>query len=67
MRKQDGSSMDKVRKWHVSGVECVCKPNEKHVVKACGKYSKACGVLMVDMRNGSEESSCWDMMMSCVV
>ena len=60
MRKRNGSSMDKVRKQHVSGVECMHERNGKHVVKAWG-------VLMVDMRNESKESSCWDMMMSCVV
>ena len=50
--------MGKVRKWHVSGVGCVRKQNGRHVVKARSKCSKTCGVLMVDMRNGSEESSC---------
>ena len=50
--------MDKVRKWHVSGVGCMREWNEKHVVKACNKCSKTWGVLMVDMRNKSTESSC---------
>ena len=59
--------MDKGRKWHVSGVGCMRELNGKHVVKARNKCSKTYGVLMVDMRNGSEESSCWGMMMSCVV
>ena len=50
--------MDKVRKQHVSGVECMHEQNGKHVVKACSKCSKTWGVLMVDMRNESKESSC---------
>ena len=47
--------MDKVRKQHVSGVECMHEQSGKHVVKAC---SKTWDVLMVDMRNESKESSC---------
>ena len=50
--------MDKVRKRHVSGVGCMRKQNGRHVVKARSKCSKTYGVLVVDMRNGSEESSC---------
>ena len=59
--------MDKVRKWRVSGVGCMREQNEEHVVKARSECSKTCGVFMVDMRNRNEESSCWNMMMSCVV